>query len=104
MRPYGQQPTRLLCPQDSLDKNSGVGFHALLQGIFPTQGLNPRLLCLLCWQAGSLPLAPPHKPKLSSFLPRSLLTGVGTREWATQRLGVNPGSAISLLPDLGPII
>ena len=30
----------------------------LLQGIFLTQGLNPCLLCLLHWQAGSLPLAP----------------------------------------------
>ena len=37
--------------------------HALLQGIFPTQGLNTRLLCLLHWQTGSLPLAPPGKPK-----------------------------------------
>ena len=39
-----------------------MGCHFLLQGIFPTQGLNPRLLCLLHWQAGSLPLAPPGKP------------------------------------------
>ena len=28
--PYGQQPTRLLCPQDSLGKNTGVGCHFLL--------------------------------------------------------------------------
>ena len=42
-------------------KNTGVGCHALLQGIFLTQGLNPRLLCLLRWQAGSLPLVPPGK-------------------------------------------
>ena len=28
---------------DSPDKNTGVGCHALLQGIFPTQGLNPSL-------------------------------------------------------------
>ena len=28
---------------DSPDKNSGVGCHARLQGIFPTQGLNPGL-------------------------------------------------------------
>ena len=34
----------------------------LLQGIFPTQGSNPCLLCLLHWQLGSLPLAPPGKP------------------------------------------
>ena len=42
--------------------NTGVGCHALLQGIFPTQGLNPHLLSLLHWQQGSLPLAPPGKP------------------------------------------
>ena len=35
---------------------------ALLQAIFPTQGLNPPLLHLTHWQAGSLPLAPPGKP------------------------------------------
>ena len=34
---------------------SWSGCHALLQGIFPTQGLNLRLLHLLHWQAGSLP-------------------------------------------------
>ena len=28
----------------SLDKNTGVGYHFLLQGIFPTQGSNPGLL------------------------------------------------------------
>ena len=36
--------------------------HALLQGIFLTQGSNPRLLPLLHWHMGSLPLAPPGKP------------------------------------------
>ena len=30
VRPYEQQPTRLLCPQDSLGKNTGVGCHFLL--------------------------------------------------------------------------
>ena len=34
-------------------KNIGVGCYALLQGIFPTQGSNLCLLCLLHWQAGS---------------------------------------------------
>ena len=37
--------TVALKPWDSLGKNTGVGCHALLQGVFPTQGLNP-LLCL----------------------------------------------------------
>ena len=40
-------------------KNTGMSCHALLQGIFLTQRSNPCLLCLLHWQAGSLPLAPP---------------------------------------------
>ena len=30
---------------DSPGKNTGVGFHTLLQGIFPTQGSNPGLPC-----------------------------------------------------------
>ena len=43
----GLQPARLLCLWDSSGKNTGVGCHALLQEILPTQGLNPCLLCLL---------------------------------------------------------
>ena len=38
-------PARLLCPWDFPSKNTGVGCHSLLQGIFSTQGLNPFLLC-----------------------------------------------------------
>ena len=34
----------LLCPRDCPGRNTGVGWHALLQGIFLTQGSN---LCLL---------------------------------------------------------
>ena len=60
--PHGLQPTRLLCPWDFPGKNTGVGCHFLLQGIFPTQGSNSHLLCLLHWQTLSLPLAPPGKP------------------------------------------
>ena len=51
------QPTRLLCPWDFPDKNTGVGCHFLLQGIFPSQGWNLGLLHLLHWQADSLPLS-----------------------------------------------
>ena len=43
-------------------KKTGVSYHFLLQGIFPTQGSNPCLLSLLHWQADSLPLVPPGKP------------------------------------------
>ena len=41
---------------DSLGKNTEVGCHLLLQGIFPTQGSN---LGLLLWPSGSLLLTPP---------------------------------------------
>ena len=35
------------------------------RGLFPIQGSNPHLLRLLNWQAGSLPLVPPGKPKVT---------------------------------------
>ena len=44
-------PDRLLCPWDFPGKNTGVGCHFLLQGIFPTLGLNPHPLH---WQVESL--------------------------------------------------
>ena len=43
-RPHGLQPARLLRPWGSPGKDTGVGCHALLQGIFPAQGSNPGLL------------------------------------------------------------
>ena len=42
--PHGLQPTRLLCAWNSSSKNTAVGSHFLLLGIFPTQGSNPSLL------------------------------------------------------------
>ena len=45
--PHGLQPAGLLCPWNSAGKNTGVGCHFLFQGIFPTQGSNLCLLCLL---------------------------------------------------------
>ena len=35
-------PTRLICPWDFPGKSTGVGCHFLLQGIFLTQGFEPR--------------------------------------------------------------
>ena len=55
LQPHGLEPTRLLCPWASPGKNTGLGSHFLLHGIFPTQGSNLRLLHC---QAGSLPLVP----------------------------------------------
>ena len=45
--PFGLYPARLLCPWGFSGNNTGVGCHFLLQGIFPTQGLNTSLLWLL---------------------------------------------------------
>ena len=62
LRSYWLWPARLLCPWDSPGEDAGVSYHALLHGIFLTQGSNPNLLCLLHWQAGSLPTKPCGKP------------------------------------------
>ena len=65
------EPTRLLCPWNSPGKNSGVGCHFLLQGIFPTQGSNPGHHIAKDY----LPTEPPGKPWISLPL---------WRKWQTQ--------------------
>ena len=70
LQPHGLWPARLFCPWDFPGKNTGVGCHFLLQGIFPTQGLNLRLLH---WQADSLPLSHQGNPQ------RSYKNSKGTR-------------------------
>ena len=58
-------PTDYTPPGSSVHGNLQAripGCHALLQGIFLIWGLNRHLLCLLHWQAGSVPLVPPEKP------------------------------------------
>ena len=60
-------------------KNTGVGCHALLQGIFPTQGLNPGLphcrqtLCHLNYPESPTFLLLPLLLKLTSLTPFKLL-------------------------------
>ena len=108
--PYGLLPARLLCPWDSSGKNTGVGCHALRQGIFLTQGSNLHLLCLLHWQGGSLPLAPPGKPLAllaqgfycPSFLKLNLvdfwLNGLQFVEWI-QSVGYTHSLLICVVPE-----
>ena len=57
---------------DSPGRNTGIGCHALLQGVFLTQGLNPHLLRLLRRQADSLPSELLEKPKESDAIERNL--------------------------------
>ena len=40
VRPYGQQPTRLLCPWNSPGKRTGVGCHFLLPGTVGGPAIN----------------------------------------------------------------
>ena len=58
----GQQPTRLLGPWDFPGKHTEVGCHFLLHGCLRTQGLS---LCLLHWQADSLPLSYLGSPSIT---------------------------------------
>ena len=55
--PMGCSPPGSSVHGISQGRNTGVGCHFILQGMFLTQGLNPHLH----WQADSLPLAPPGK-------------------------------------------
>ena len=68
--------SQLVCPWDSPSKNTGMGCHALLQGIFQTKGSNSHLLHLLRWQVGSLPLTPPGKPYHRLIDPESPVKGL----------------------------
>ena len=54
-------------------KNTGVGCHFLLQGIFPTQGLNP---FLLRWQAESVPLSHLGSPQITRLSPSIVFSEV----------------------------
>ena len=64
LRPHG-----LYSPWNSPDQNTGVGSRSFLQGIFPTQGLNPGLLH--CRR--TLPAEPQGKPKNTGVGSLSLL-------------------------------
>ena len=58
--PMDCYPASLFCPWDSPGKNTGVGYHAFLQGNLSDPRIKPHLLDVnLHWQVGSLPLAPP---------------------------------------------
>ena len=76
---------------DSPGKSTGVGCHALLQGIFPIRRPNLCLLSLLHGQACSLPLVLPGKPSkhLNSSFPHKV-TGA--------RLYHRPGEARGQTP------
>ena len=61
LKPHGLEPAKLLCPWDFPDRNTGLGCHFVLQGIFPTRESNLIFLWLLHSQADSLSSEPPGK-------------------------------------------
>ena len=65
LRPCGLWPTRLFPPWDSPGKNTGVGCHFLLQGIFPNPGIEPRSPAL---KADTLTSEPPGKQLSHYFM------------------------------------
>ena len=97
LQPYGLQPATLLSSWDSPCKNTGVGRHAFLQGIFLTQGSNLSLLHLLYWQADSLPLSHQGKPHvLLACLPGKSLQSCPTL--CNSRVCSLPGSCVHGIP------
>ena len=70
LQPHGLWLARLLRSWDSPGKNTGVGCHALLQGIFPTQGSDPRIepvsYASCVGRQVLYLLAPPGKPAIVS--------------------------------------
>ena len=101
--PWTEVP-RLLCPWDSPGKNTGVGCHFLLQGIFPIQGLNPNLLCPLhcrwilcplrlshCWWEWKL-VHPLWTMENSTVVPQKIKDGI-----TTQSSSSTPGDGQTLV-------
>ena len=68
---------------DSPGKSTGVGCHLLLQGIFPTPGIEPRSPTL---QADGLPSEPPGKPKNIGDDSLPLLQGIFLTQESNQGL------------------
>ena len=68
--PMDYSPPGFSVHRDSPGKNTGVGCHALLQGIFPNQGSNPGFprwrWILYCLSHQGDPGTPPNKPQMLS--------------------------------------
>ena len=95
-------------PMGFSSKKTGVGCHALLQGIIPSQGWNWHLLHPLHWQADSLLLAPPgkhisshHTVKLTVRHSTLLKHGPGSLPRKTQNKEEDPLAPGLFLPPSG---
>ena len=64
LQPYGLKPARLLHPWDSPGKNTGMGCHVLLQGIFQTRD-QTQVFCGSCTAGRFFITEPPGKPNMN---------------------------------------
>ena len=76
-QPHGLWPTKLLCPWDFPYKNTGVGCHFLLQGIFLTQGLWLNLNLFWCKDEMGSPGVSVLKNSPASSRDTCLIPGLG---------------------------
>ena len=97
--PVDRSPPGSSVHGDSPGKNAGMGCHAILPGIFPTQGSNPCLLCLLPWQVGSLPRGPPVGSPVTWVKPPQIhMVEEGDEcEWREGNCWLCPGASRSCL-------
>ena len=98
--PYELQPARLLYLWDSPGKNTRVNCHALLRGIFLTQGSNlfsasPALT------GGFLPLAPPGKIHITNLIIRGVTSIRGLFSYANLTSNVLSCCSLSIFITVG---
>ena len=82
----------LLCPWNSPGKNTAVGCHSLLQGIFLTQESNPHLLTSPALACGFFTTSSTWEAHI--YIIRLLLLCV----WATEKRDFPDGSVVKNLP------
>ena len=101
VRPHGQQPTRLLCPQDSAGKNTGVGCHFLLQNIHII-----RLSRFSHTQLFAAPWTAAHQDPLSFSSSRICSDSCPVSQWCylTVSSSAVPFFCLLLSPSIFPII
>ena len=122
LRPRGLQPARLLWPWDSPGKNTGVGCHALLRGMFLTRG-STRVSCMAscigggfftvratgeAWvgggtsgavNQGAAP-APPRLPKAHPWVTQPFPSSGMERGFVRKKERVFPGGKLSVFQSL----
>ena len=107
-QPYGLKPARLFCSWDSPGKNTRVGCHALLQGIFLTQGSKPCLLRIPVFTGRFFTTSANWEARGMMYILQNEVAKVLTHEVNCRaRIHSQPGlfsiTSLSLSPHVGPL-